>query len=85
MNNQKRVLQNPEKKDEVLEKIKELIPKAPASWKESIADRMGKSIESITKYVAGGRGMKSGYHKDVLMHLKQLVAEEDERTKELLS
>lgn len=85
MNKSKRVLQKSEKKDEVLEKIKELIPKAPASWKETIAASMGKSTESITKYVAGGRGMKSGYHKDVLRLLKELVSEENERTKKLLS
>ena len=85
MNNKKQVIQKPEEKDEVLKKIQELIPKAPSSWKDSIAAHMGKSTESITKYVAGGRGMKSGYHKEVLRHLKELVAEENERTKKLLS
>jgi len=85
MNKQNVDLLTLEKKDEVLEKIKELIPKAPANWKESIAARMEKSIESITKYVAGDRGLRRGYHKEVLRILKELVAEENERTKKLLS
>jgi len=72
-------------KNEILERIQELIPEAPTFWKSSIAAKMGKSEESVTKYVSGGRGIRAGYHKEVLRLLKELVAQENERTKKLLS
>jgi len=77
-------LDNGEKKNEILKRIKELIPDAPYFWKETIATKMGKSTESVTKYVTGGRGMKVGHHKEVLRLLKEIVEEENQRIKKLL-
>ncbi|MDP2058174.1 MAG: hypothetical protein Q8J97_00430, partial [Flavobacteriaceae bacterium] len=69
----------------VLEKIQELIPQAPEYWKSIIASKMGRSIESVNKYVDGSRGTKSGQHKEVLSLLKVLVEEEKLRVQKLLS
>lgn len=84
-NTQNKQLDSKNKTDAVLEKIQELIPQAPEYWKSIIAAKMGRSIESINKYVDGTRGMKSGQHKEVLRLLKELVAEENLRIQKLLS
>jgi hypothetical protein len=73
------------KKEEIIEKIKELIPQAPSYWADSIAGKMNKSTDSVYAYARGDRGIRAGYHKEVLRLLKELVAEENKRTKELLS
>ncbi|OFX52412.1 MAG: hypothetical protein A2066_21695 [Bacteroidetes bacterium GWB2_41_8] len=73
------------KMNEIIERIKELIPQAPPDWADTIAAKMGKSSGAVYAYARGDRGIRKGYHKEVLAQLKELVAEENERTKELLS
>ena len=73
------------KKELITEKIKELIPQAPPDWADTIAAMMDKSTDSIYAYARGNRGIRAGYHKEVLRILKELVAEENKRTKDLLS
>lgn len=73
------------KTEEIIEKIKELTPQAPPDWADKIATQMVKSVDSVYAYARGDRGIRRGYHKEVLRILKELVAEENERTKELLS
>lgn len=73
------------KKDIITEKIKELIPKAPPDWADTIAAKMEKSTDSIYAYARGDRGTRAGFHKEVLRILKELVAEENERTEKLLA
>jgi len=85
MNTQNEQLDIKNQKDAVLEKIQELIPQAPECWKSVIASKMGRSIESINKYVDGTRGINKGQHKEVLRLLKILVEEENLRVKKLLS
>jgi len=72
-------------KAQVIDKIQELIPDAPGDWVEQIASKMGKSTESVYAYARGDRGARKGYHKTVLRHLKELVAEEMKQTKKLLA
>lgn len=72
-------------KAQIIEKIKELIPDAPGDWAEQIAEKMGKSTESVYAYARGDRGSRTGFHKEVLRHLKVLVANETKEIKKLLS
>ena len=85
MNSEKEQLDIKNLKDAILEKIQELIPEAPECWKSIIASKMGRSIESINKYVDGTRGINKGQHKEVLRLLKIVVEEEKLRVKKLLS
>lgn len=85
MNTQNEQLDIKNQKDAILEKIQELIPEAPEYWKNIVATKMGRSIESVNKYIDGSRGIKSGQHKEVLRLLKVLVEEEKLRVEKLLS
>lgn len=71
--------------EEILTKIKELIPQAPANWAETIASKMGKSTDSVYCYVRGQRGIRKGQHKEVLKLLKELVLIEQAETQKLIS
>lgn len=77
-------LDKSEKDIEILGRIQELLLEAPSFWKDAIAAKMGKSTESITKYVVGGRGLKAGHHKEVLRLLKEIVEKENKRVNDLL-
>ncbi len=70
--------------NEILQKISELIPKAPCYWVDVIAEKMGKSKKSVYAYCIGSRGIRKGQHKEVLRLLKTLVAKESETDKILL-
>jgi len=69
---------------EVILKIKELIPTAPHFWASAIAGKMKKSDDSIYAYVRGDKGIRRGHHKEVLKQLKKLIEDETDRTKDLL-
>lgn len=71
-------------KDPVLVRIQELIPLAPSNWAEIAAREMGKSTNSIYAYSTGRRGMKKGYHKEVLRIINRLVEEEQAEIKKLI-
>lgn len=64
----------------VVEKIAELIKKAPSDWAEQIAEKMGKCTGSIYYYASGKRGNKKGYPLEVLKHLNQIVIEKEKET-----
>jgi hypothetical protein len=68
----------------VNQKIKELIQLAPANWAKTISQKMGKSEDSVYAYVRGTRGLKKGYHKEVLRLLKIMVEKEQAETKKLI-
>ena len=70
---------------EVIEKIKELIPSAPAYWAKAIAGKMKKSDDSVYAYVRGDKGIRQGHHKEVLRLIKIMVEEEKQRTENLLA
>ena len=74
-----------EQDKEVLQKIKELIPQVPAYWATVVSSKMGKSADSVYAYVRGTKGIRAGYHKEVLRLLKELVTDENKRTEKLLS
>jgi hypothetical protein len=58
---------------EILQSIKELIAIAPDNWADLVAAQMGKSKDSVWYYANGKRGLKKGYHKDVLRLLTEVI------------
>ena len=70
--------------EQVLNRIKELIPQAPTDWIERTASEMGKSTDSVYAYCGGRRGLKKGQHKEVLRILNRLVEEEQAETIKLI-
>ena len=80
--NNKKILS--EQDQAVISKIAELIPMAPNFWAKALAALMKKSEDSVYAYVRGDRGIRKGYHKDVLRLLKKMTEDETERTNKLL-
>lgn len=70
---------------EVLKSIKELILVAPDNWADLVAAKMGKSPASVWYYVRGKRGIKKGYHKDVLMFLTEVINDDRKDTLMLIA
>jgi hypothetical protein len=70
--------------NEILQKISELIKNAPDTWAETIAIKMGKSVNSVYAYARGDRGLKKGYHKEVLKFLKEIIASEKLENEKLI-
>ena len=71
--------------DKVLEEITRLKKKAPVGWAGLIAKKMGKEPVTIYAYAGGRIGKKSGNQKEVLKYLKELVAEDETFTENLIS
>lgn len=78
-NNAKKTESVDELNAKILAQIAELIPQAPEFWMDAIAGRMDKKRTSIFYYAKGERGMRKGYHEEVLLHLTDLVEKEKER------
>lgn len=70
--------------EEVLTRISELIKKAPDYWVDVVAAKMKKSTKSVYNYASGKVGIKSGFHKDVLRYLKELVGDETKEVNKYL-
>lgn len=69
--------------DLVLEKIQKLLNDAPHDWAERIAERMGKCAGSVYAYSTGVRGIRKGYHIEVLRQLTEMVKEKEREIKKL--
>jgi imidazole glycerol phosphate synthase subunit HisF len=67
----------------LIEKIAELIKKAPHDWAERIAEKMGKGAGSVYLYSKCERGMRRGYPLEVLKHLTEMVKEKEKEIKKL--
>lgn len=77
----KQITQN--SNDLVLEKIQKLLNDAPHDWAERIADKMGKCPGSVYAYSKGERGLRKGYHIEVLKQLTEMVKEKEREIKKL--
>lgn len=71
--------------NEFLQKINELIPQGPPDYIKKLAEKMGKSEDSIRCYIAGTRGTKKGAQRDVLRYLREIVDEYQTENKLILS
>lgn len=71
--------------EQVLTKIKELIPQAPADWAQKIAKELDKSVDSVYSYANGTRGLRRGYPQKVLASLKKMIEEKQTETKMLIN
>lgn len=71
--------------DKILEEINRLKIKAPTKWVYVVAKNMGKKPVTIYAYASGRIGKKSGQQKEVLKYLKELVHEDEEFMKTLIS
>lgn len=70
---------------EILQTIKELISVAPENWAFYVAVKMGKSQASVWYYARGKRGLKKGYHKDVLRLLTEFLKNDRKDSLELIA
>ena len=70
---------------EILKSIKELISVAPDNWADLVAAKMLKSPASIWYYARGKRGLKKGYHKDVLRILTDVINDDRKDTLMLIA
>jgi imidazole glycerol phosphate synthase subunit HisF len=67
----------------LVEKMAELIKKAPHDWAERIAEKMGKGAGSVYLYSKCERGMRRGYPLEVLKQLTEMVKEQEKEIKKL--
>lgn len=61
----------------VIQAINEKRKEAPTDWAEQISVKMNKSVESIWAYARGERGIRSGFHIEVLNHLNIILEEKE--------
>jgi len=71
--------------DDILNKIRELIPDAPDDWIQRISKVLGVAESTIYSYANGTRGRRNGGTKKVLIELKKLVEDETKNTKQLIA
>lgn len=71
--------------EEIFKSIKELILLAPDYWADVVAAKMGKKRGAIYYYANGQRGLRKGYHKDVLRYLTELINEEKKEALKLIA
>lgn len=67
----------------LVEKIAELIKKAPHDWADTIASEMGKCTGSVYAYSKCERGVRRGYPVEVLKRLTKIVNEKEKELKKL--
>jgi hypothetical protein len=67
----------------LVEKMAELIKKAPHDWAEKIAANMGKCAGSVYAYSKCERGVRKGYPVEVLKQLTEIVKEKEKEIKKL--
>jgi len=68
----------------LVEKMEELIKKAPHDWAERIAEKMGKGAGSVYLYSKCERGMRRGYPLEVLRQLTEMVSEREKEQQKLI-
>lgn len=71
-------------KEQLTRAIKERINEAPHDWAKIIAERMGKSVESVYAYCRYDRGIKRKYPREVLRHLNQIIEQDKKETQIIL-
>lgn len=71
--------------DDVITKIKELLPKAPPNWAFVISGRMKNTPDMVRRISKGQRGMRKGLHRHVLKHLIELIEKEQDTNSKLIA
>ena len=61
----------------VIQSINQKRKEAPSDWAEQISVKMNKSVESVWAYARGERGIRSGFHIQVLNHLNTILEQKE--------